>query len=78
MNGYWRHKTAIGEARIVRRGKYWQAEIGEEGLGSYTRPENALDDLTHGATFSHSSGVDTSTIGLPDELGEWEFVRLSA
>lgn len=78
MKGYWRHATAIGEARIIQRGNRWSIEIGEESLGSYARPEQEIDDLAHGATFSHSLCIDTSTLGLPEELSEWEFVRLAA
>jgi len=49
----------------------WRAAAGDEDLGAYVSPEQALDDLTGGHTYSHSSGVDTSTIGLPDSLSEW-------
>ena len=37
--------------------------------------EMALDDLVGGHTFMPSSGIDTSEVGLPDELSEWTFVR---
>lgn len=77
MAGYWRHDTRIGEARIIWRapsGK-WRIEIGDEDLGGYDAPQPALDDLVGGHTFSHSRCVDTSTLGLPDELGDWEFIR---
>lgn len=75
MNGYWRYPTKIGEARIIRRQGRWKIEIGEEELGAYHTPESALDDLVGGHTFSHSRCSDTSTLGLPDELSEWEFIR---
>lgn len=75
MNTYWRHPTRIGEARILHDKGRWQAVITDEPLGSYSKPEQALDDLVGGHTFSHSSGVDTSTLGMPGELSEWELVR---
>lgn len=80
MDGYWRHKTRIGEARIIWRGKRypphpWRIELTGEDLGGYPSPQSALDDLVGGHPYSHSSGVDTSTLGLPDELADWEFIR---
>lgn len=75
---HWRFNTRIGEARIIRRPQFsegqWRAELGDEDLGGYGSPEAALGDLTGGHCWSHSSGVDTSTLGLPDELSEWENV----
>jgi len=75
MNTYWRHPTRIGEARIQHNKGRWHAVIADESLGSYSRPEQALEDLIGDHTFSHSSGADTSTLGLPDDLAEWELVR---
>ncbi|CAH1387046.1 hypothetical protein [Candidatus Nitrotoga sp. M5] len=75
MNKYWRHPTAIGVARILFQNGQWHAVITDEFLGAYPIPEQALDDLVGGYTWSHSSGVDTSTLGLPDDLSEWELVN---
>lgn len=80
MNGYWSYRTKIGEARIILRGDRftecpWRIEIADEDLGGYPTPESALDDLVGGHTFSHSRCVDTSVLGCPDELSEWEFIR---
>lgn len=78
MKGYWKHPTRIGEALIIWRSasSKWRIEIDGEDLGGYTTPEQALDDLVGGHTFSHSRCVDTSKLGLPDDLSEWEFVPL--
>ena len=78
MDGYWKHSTRIGEARIVLRSGRWRIEIGGEGLGAYDHPQKALDDLVHGHAFSHSLCADTSTLGLPDALADWVFVRAAA
>jgi hypothetical protein len=45
---------------------------GDESLGSYDNPQQAVDDLTGGHTSSIAGGVDTAKLGIPDELGEWE------
>ena len=76
MNGYWQHPTRIGLARIVFFSGAWHAAIGEESLGAYSTPEQALDDLANGTTYWPSCGTDPSTLGMPDELGDWEFIPI--
>lgn len=64
--------AAYGPATIERdRQGRWVVTLGGEALGSYHRPEAALDDLCGGHTFSHSRCPDTSAIGLPDSLHDW-------
>jgi hypothetical protein len=76
MSYYWMHQTRIGEARIEPAlNNRWNAKLTGEFLGNYATAEHALDDLLGGHVFSHSSGVDTSTLGFPDELSEWQRVR---
>jgi hypothetical protein len=41
-------------------------------LGSYARPEQAAEDLAGGHTSSISSGIDTSALGIPEDLSEWQ------
>lgn len=59
---------------IVPQGDRFEAMFEDESLGSYHSAVAALDDLVGGHTFSPSNGLDTSEIGLPDELAEWTFV----
>lgn len=49
----------------------WHAIVGDEDLGSYHSAEAAHDDLIGGHTFSHSSGISTAKIGLPNDLAAW-------
>ena len=74
MKGYWRHATGIGYARVIMISGSWCACIGGENLGQYPTPQQAVDDLVGGHTWVHSSGVDTSTLGLPIDVGDWELV----
>jgi hypothetical protein len=48
---------------------------GDDSLGSYATAQQAAEDLAGGHTFSPPSGVDTSTLGIPVELEEWERCR---
>jgi len=67
------HRSRIGLFRIAKNEEdgRWVAWFEDEPLGSYEQPWGALDDLVGGHTFSLSNGVDTSTLDLPAELGEW-------
>lgn len=75
MNGYWRYKTKWGMFAIVPQGDRFEAMFEDKSLGPYHSAVAALDDLVGGHTFSPSDGLDTSEVGLPDELAEWTFVR---
>lgn len=71
----YRYPTRVGLAQIVKVRDRWRIRLSGEDLGGYLTPQQALDDFVGGHTFSHSSGADTSTLGLPDELLDWESVR---
>ena len=65
------YPSQIGTVQIKKVNAYWRVLVGEEDLGAYGSPEMALDDIIGGHTFSHSSGIDTSTLDLPTDLSEW-------
>lgn len=68
------YRTRIGTAKIIFDPgiQRYIAAIGDEALGNYPTAQGAVDDLAGGHTFSHSSGVDTATLGLPDDVLDWE------
>jgi hypothetical protein len=66
------HKTRVGPFTIeLRRDGRWHVIWDGEDLGSYATPQTALDDLVGGHTYWPSCG-DPSTLGMSDELAEWE------
>lgn len=67
-------KTRVGLASITSKNGRWLVYLSEEDLGSYFTPQQAVDDLVGGHTFSHSSGVDTSKLGIPRDVLEWECI----
>lgn len=69
---YYRVRTRAGAFELRLRGEFWDILFREESLGSYHSPEAAIDDLVGGHTFS--CGVDTSTLGISDELSDWECI----
>ncbi len=69
------YETRIGTFYIGRSddGRFHPV-FEDESLGSYWTAEQAIDDLAGGHTFSISSGVDTATLGIPSDIGDWERV----
>jgi len=70
------YKTKVGTFFIGRSpdGRFHPI-FDDESLGSYISPQQAADDLSGGHTFSTSGGIDTSTLGIPEDIGEWERVK---
>jgi len=66
--------TRIGPFYIAEQAGRFHPVFDDESLGSYERPEQAAEDLAGGHTFSISSGVDTSTLGIPTDLSDWRRV----
>jgi hypothetical protein len=73
-------KTRIGPFYISQsKDGRFHPEFDDETLGSYAQAWQAAEDLAGGHTFSctwRGSLVDTSALGIPTELGEWEFLGL--
>lgn len=65
-------RTKVGVFSIVRRNERWRVMFQDDILGSYISAQHAADDLAGGHTFTPSNGVDTSELGIPDEIEEWE------
>ena len=73
MHKVWTFETRHGHWAIARsEDGRWHPTFDGESLGSYHSPEAALDDLCGGHTFSLPGNLDSSTCGLPEELGEWD------
>ena len=74
----WTYKIRAGEFYIVERDERFLLFFGDECLGSYAQPWQASDDLSLGAVPSIAlpSGkiiLDTSTLGIPADLGSWDY-----
>lgn len=69
-NSYW-HASRIGPLSIRRRADgRWHVMWDSEDLGSYQTAQHALDDLA-GGHCDWPGTTDPSTLGLPDEIGDW-------
>lgn len=67
------YKTRWGAFHIAQQqdGR-WAAMFDDENLGSYHSAIAAHDDLIGDHCFSNSADLDTSRIGLPEDLADWE------
>ena len=72
MKLLYKFETKIGLFYIGEQNGRYHPIFDDESLGSYNNDWQAAEDLAGGHTFSISSGIDTSTLGIPNELGEWE------
>lgn len=73
MRGYF-FQTKFGTAAVSPLNGRWVAVFDGENLGSYASPQQAVDDLVGGHTYSPSSGIDTSEIGLPVDVEDWIWI----
>mgnify|MGYP000147741298 CR=1 FL=1 len=69
------YQTKVGTFTILLKNGRWHIIYKDEDLGSYANPKQAADDLSGGHTFSPSNGVDTGTLGIPEDIEEWEFIK---
>jgi hypothetical protein len=72
-----RYQTKAGPVRIVPINGHFHLLFGHEreDLGAYKLAHQAAEDVVRGHTFTPSCGIDPSTLGIPEDLGEWEQVR---
>jgi len=69
-------RTRIGPFYIGEQNGRFHPIYDDESLGSYENAWQAAEDLAGGHTSSISSGIDTATLSIPEELGEWEKVSI--
>jgi hypothetical protein len=69
------YQTKIGVFYIIHRNGRWLAMYEDENLGGYISPQQAADDLSGGHTLSLSNGIDTSTLGIPEDISEWSYKK---
>jgi hypothetical protein len=64
--------TQIGAFYIAEHNGRFHPIFEDESLGSYATPQQAVEDLANGHTFSLQSGKDTAELGIPINLAEWQ------
>ncbi len=64
--------TTIGPFYIAQHEGYFHVLYDDVSLGGYMRPEMAAEAIAGGHAFSVSSGVDTATLDISENLSEWE------
>jgi len=66
---YW--NTRVGTFFIAEIDGRSHPVFDDESLGSRARPQQAAEDLAGGHTFSVGRGIDTATLGIPQDVSEW-------
>jgi hypothetical protein len=75
MKGF-RFGSDQGSFYILPGRNGWEATFGNDSLGAFASPQHAAENLARGLTCSHLSEVDTSTIEIPEKIGDWEIVHI--
>ena len=76
MKLLYKFETRIGTFYIGQQDGRYHPVFDNESLGSYSKDWQAAEDLAGGHTFSISSCIDTSTLGIPADLEEWEALHI--
>lgn len=76
-------KTRVGTFYIGQSGDgRFHPIYNDESYGSYHEDWQAADDLVQNATYSIQSPsgelLDTSKLGIPEDLSEWERIRVAS
>ncbi|MDZ4088761.1 MAG: hypothetical protein U1E69_18375 [Tabrizicola sp.] len=66
------HTTHLGTISLIpeSQGRY-KVMISDENMGSYHSPQAAADDVANDHLGTTPWNVDLSTLGIPEDLGEW-------
>ena len=76
MRRLYSFKTRVGTFYITEHNGRFHPLFEDENLGSYATAQQAAEDLAGGHTSSLSGGIDSSTLGIPEDVSEWEKLRL--
>lgn len=72
---YFQTRKGVAVIAFSPANQRYHAVFDDEDLGNYGHPQQAVDDLCGGHTYSHSSGIDTAMLGIPEDLGDWVRAR---
>lgn len=75
MKGF-RFGSTQGSFYILPGRDGWEATFGNDSLGAFASPQHAADNLARGLTCPHLCETDTSTLDIPEKIGDWEIVHV--
>ena len=65
------YETSAGAFFIAEHNGRFHPMFHDESLGSYPTPQQAVEDLVGGHTFSLPGDIDPAELGVPEELDDW-------
>lgn len=69
-------ETRVGTFYISFQQGWWHAVFERESLGRFYYPHHASEALASGETDSLPSGLNPGSLGIPPDLGDWEWERI--
>jgi hypothetical protein len=73
MKLLYKFQSKIGPFYIGERNNLYYPVFDGSNLGGYDSPDQAADGLACNRTYG-IRGIDTSTLGIPRDLGKWDRV----
>ncbi|WP_171178633.1 hypothetical protein [Ruegeria sp. HKCCD8929] len=73
---FYRHVNRFGTWTIAMIGELWEIAHEDQTLGRYNWLAGAHGDLVRGYCYHPSNGIDPADCELPDDLADWERVRV--
>lgn len=78
MRLLYRYDTRDGTFYIGERDGRFHPMFEDESLGSFPTARKAVEDLAAGETLSSELGLDIPSLGIPEDLNDWEPLVASA
>lgn len=76
MNLLYEFATNAGPFYIGRRDdSSFHPLFDEESLGGHAEAWQAAEDLVGGHTFSAGAGIDTASLGIPEDPSKWHLLQ---
>jgi hypothetical protein len=72
LRNLYRFETKIGPFYIAEYDQRFHIIFNGESLGGYHSPKAAAEEVAGGYACSIARGIDTATLGIPNNLSEWE------
>jgi hypothetical protein len=74
LKNLYRWKTSIGDFFITEREKRFEVRFDNQNLGSYATAAHAAEAAARGHCDTVETGIDTGTLGMSENLNDWQRV----
>lgn len=71
----WKFMTEAGPIYIVPKNGRFVLFFEGVDLDGFATPNQAAEDASGGHTFTPPSGIDLGSLGIPEDLSDWDMER---